>query len=101
AIATGIVGYHLAMARFSDDKRKGWIFQGLSVAIILHALYNIIASTDTALTMWLIAILLVTMFVLLARGMKEVRTLGVLPQSKATNSQLSTTPSSPDDPMLN
>lgn len=77
AIASGIVGYHLAVYTFGKEtERKGVVAQGILIAIVIHALYNIIASTDTPFTMPLIAVLLITMFVLLSKGMKEIRKLG-------------------------
>ncbi len=76
AIASGIVGYHLALARFgTKGSKRGLVAQGLVIAIILHALYNTIASTDTIFTMPMIAVVLISMFLLLSRGIKELRKL--------------------------
>lgn len=78
AVASGIVGYHLALSRFGrQPQKKGLIAQGLVIAILLHGLYDTIASTDTVFTMPLIALILISMFVLVSRSIRELQKLPV------------------------
>ena len=84
AITSGIVGYHLGLLKFgkkqkqySDRKRKYFIAQGLIIAIILHGVYNIIAGTRTALTISLIAMVIIIMYLMLSKSIKELKKVKV------------------------
>lgn len=80
AIASGIAGYHLGLLKFgskqknySPRRKKAFMIQGLAIAIILHGVYNIIAGTKTALTISLIAMIIIAMYFMLSRGIKELK----------------------------
>lgn len=75
ALASGIVGYHIGIAMLKPKKRKELIAQGLIVAIILHALYNIIVSLSSNLwlTLGLVGVLLFAMAVILSKGIEELK----------------------------
>jgi len=84
AITSGIVGYHLGLLKFgakqkqySAKKKKYFIAQGLAIAIILHGVYNIIASTRTALTISLVVMIIVIMYIMLSRSIKELKKIKV------------------------
>jgi RsiW-degrading membrane proteinase PrsW (M82 family) len=47
-----IIGYHAGLARFTDQKRPGWlIFRGLFLAYLTHALYNTLISAESLLAL--------------------------------------------------
>ena len=80
AITSGIVGYHLGLLKFGEKqkkysakKKKYFIAQGLAIAIILHGVYNIIAGTRTALTISLVAMIIIVMYLMLSRSIKELK----------------------------
>lgn len=77
ALTSGIVGYHLGLGLARPKERKSLLAQGLITAIILHALYNISVSLteNLAITLALLVILLGSMFIILARGIQELKQL--------------------------
>jgi len=84
AIASGIVGYYLGLLKFgreqqkySAKKKKYFIAQGLIIASLLHGLYNIIAATKTSLTFFFIALMIIIMYFMLSRGIKELKTIKI------------------------
>jgi len=84
AITSGIVGYYLGLVKFGKNQRKysktkkrNFIIQGLVIASLLHGLYNIIASTNTSLTLVLIASVIIIMYFMLSRGIKELKTIKI------------------------
>ncbi len=84
AIASGIVGYYLGLLKFgkeqqkySPKKKKYFIAQGLIIASLLHGLYNIVAGTKTSLTIFLIALIIIVMYFMLSRGIKELKTIRI------------------------
>jgi len=84
AITSGIVGYYLGLLKFGQEQRKyskakkrNFIIQGLVIATLLHGLYNIVASTNTSLTIILIASIIIIMYFMLSRGIKELKTIKI------------------------
>lgn len=84
AITSGIVGYYMGLLKFGKEqqkysrkKKKYFIIQGLVIASLLHGLYNIVASTNTYLTIFLIASIIIIMYIMLSRGIKELKTIKV------------------------
>lgn len=77
ALASGIVGYHIGLSRKKVKEKRVLIFQGLIIAILFHALYNISVSLSNSivLTIILLLILLGSMFLVLLRGIKELKEL--------------------------
>ncbi|MBU1167873.1 PrsW family intramembrane metalloprotease, partial [Patescibacteria group bacterium] len=75
ALTSGIVGYHLGLAMIKPEKKKSLVIQGLVIAILLHALYNISVSLSNsfAITIILLTVLLGSMFIILSRGIKELK----------------------------
>lgn len=58
AIFTGIMGYYIAIARFSVEKSRRYIFSGVLYAVFIHGLYNFIITIVPSLQ-WYVAVLLV------------------------------------------
>ena len=77
ALASGIVGYYLGLAKFSKEKEKPLITQGIVIAIVLHGVYNIIAATNTPLTIFLLTLLLIVMYIMLTSGIREIKKIRV------------------------
>lgn len=80
AIASGIAGYHLGLLKFGPKQKnfthrqkRNFMIRGLAIAIILHGVYNIVAGTKTALTISLIAMIIIAMYFMLSRGIKELK----------------------------
>lgn len=84
AITSGIVGYYMGILKFdkskqgySPRKKRYFIAQGLIIASLLHGLYNIIAGTKTSLTIVLIASIIIIMYFMLSRGIKELKAIKI------------------------
>lgn len=73
ALASGVVGYYLGLAKFNQEKEKNLISQGLAIAIILHGVYNIIAATETPISLFLLTLLIVIMYVMLTAGIHQLK----------------------------
>jgi RsiW-degrading membrane proteinase PrsW (M82 family) len=80
ALASGIVGYYLGLAKFKQEKEKSLISQGLLIAIILHGVYNIIAATETPISFFLLTLLIVVMYIMLTSGIREIKKIKIKPQ---------------------
>lgn len=78
ALASGIVGYYLGLAKFNKGG-KFPIIQGILIAIVLHGVYNIIAATNTPLTIFLLTLLLIIMYIMLTSGIREIKKMKVKP----------------------
>ena len=87
ALTSGIIGFYMGLAKFSPDRKKSLIRQGIIIAIILHSLYNIIAITDTPLTFVLLAVLLLIMYFMLSKGIKEMQRSKKESEPKRTQEQ--------------
>lgn len=75
-IATGIAAYYLALSLFDlTPHPKRTAAQGVVIAILLHGLYNIIASTNTPLTPWLLVALLLISIGVLLLAIRELKQL--------------------------
>lgn len=84
AITSGIVGYYMGMLKFGEEqqkyspkKKKYFIIQGLVIASLLHGLYNIVAGTNSSLTIFLIVSIIIIMYIMLSRGIKELKTIKI------------------------
>lgn len=84
AITSGIVGYYMGLLKFgkeqqkySPKKKKYFIIQGLVIASLLHGLYNIVAGTSSSLTIFLIASMIIIMYIMLSRGIKELKAIKI------------------------
>lgn len=83
ALTTGIVGFYLAMAKFAPTNLppqkyyRRQVTTGLVIAIILHSVYNIVVATDTPFALIILTVLLLGMYLMLARGIKEIKQLKV------------------------
>ncbi|MFH1509161.1 MAG: PrsW family glutamic-type intramembrane protease [bacterium] len=73
AITTGIVGFYMGVQKFSNAHQKNYIAQGIIIAIILHFIYNVLALASTSLSLLLLGILLIIMFFMLRKGIKEMQ----------------------------
>ncbi|MBU1118318.1 PrsW family intramembrane metalloprotease [Patescibacteria group bacterium] len=75
ALTSGIVGYYIGRGMIEPEKKKAYIRQGLFLAILLHALYNISVSlsSNLILTIVLVTVLLGAMFYILSQGIKELK----------------------------
>lgn len=77
ALASGIVGYYLGLARFNKKKERLLIIQGIFIAIILHGVYNIIVATNTPLTFFLLTLLLIVTYIMLTSGIREIKKIRI------------------------
>jgi len=75
ALATGIVGYHLGMAKFrqvSVNKKRLYIFTGLLLAIIFHGLYNSVIRYNLFWPAIPLTILIIIVYIYLLRGLRKI-----------------------------
>jgi RsiW-degrading membrane proteinase PrsW (M82 family) len=78
ALASGLVGYYLALGLLNSPQRKKLIFIGLTIAIIFHACYNylVIMATETnKLAVLFIIILLALMAVIISNNFRKLKKL--------------------------
>jgi protease PrsW len=76
ALATGIVGYHLALAKFknvSKSKKRWYIFLGLVLATLLHGLFNSVIRYNLFFNYIPLALLIVFSYIYLLRGLRKVQ----------------------------
>lgn len=73
ALASGIVGYYLGKVKFGKEKDSSLIYQGLIIAIIFHGLYNLIVTFSQSWALVLVSILLVFMYFVLSKKIKELK----------------------------
>lgn len=73
ALASGLVGYYLGLAKFYPQYRTRLMIEGLVVGIIMHGLYNFIALSQTPLTLFLLVLLMVVLYILLSGSIREVK----------------------------
>lgn len=74
ALATGIVGYHLGVAKskkVSQGKKRLYIFTGLLLAILFHGLYNSVIRYNLFWTAIPLAILIISSYIYLLRGLRR------------------------------
>lgn len=75
ALAGGIIGYHLAMAKFknvSKTKRRLYIFIGLLLAILFHGFYNSVIRYGFSYSAIPLSILIIIVYIYLLRGLRRV-----------------------------
>jgi RsiW-degrading membrane proteinase PrsW (M82 family) len=75
ALASGIAGYFMGLAKFSGDARKArrLIAQGLAIAIVLHGLYDFIAISDSDIKVVLLLVLMLLMFLVLDSSVRHLK----------------------------
>lgn len=73
ALAAGIIGYYLGLAKFNKKKERLLIAQGILIAIVLHGVYNIIVATGASLAIFLLAFLLMVTYIMLTSGVREIK----------------------------
>lgn len=78
ALASGLVGYWLALALLEGKKRKKFILKGLLLAIIFHASYNYLIITAVKIdkiSILPIIILLLVMAAIISNGFRKLKNL--------------------------
>lgn len=87
ALTTGIAGYYLGKAKFSNDKGVFW--EGLLAAILIHATFNILLFSGVLLGLLLNIVLLIFMLVFLLKRMDsaEAQTIWRLVMLRKLTSQ--------------
>ncbi|OGZ36150.1 MAG: hypothetical protein A2646_01605, partial [Candidatus Portnoybacteria bacterium RIFCSPHIGHO2_02_FULL_39_12] len=81
ALASGLVGYWLALSILKISKRKRLIFTGLFLAIIFHAGYNylVVTASGTAKNATLfIVLLLIVMAIIVSYNFKKLKKLAAV-----------------------
>jgi len=76
ALATGIVGYHLSLAKFkkvSLAKKRFYIFCGILLATLFHGLFNSVIRYNIFFNYIPLAILIVFSYIYLLRGLRRVQ----------------------------
>lgn len=76
ALATGIVGYHLVLAKFknvSKSKKRWYIFLGLVLATLLHGLFNSVIRYNIFFNYIPLAFLIVSSYIYLLRGLRKIQ----------------------------
>ncbi len=75
ALASALMGYFLAVSILNTKKRKFFVFVGLSLAIVLHALYNFsIMMSETKEHLLIIApVILISLFITVFFCFKKLR----------------------------
>lgn len=74
ALATGIVGYHLALAKFKNvsvAKKRLYIFLGLVLAVLLHGLYNSVIRYNVFFSIIPLTILIIASYIYLLNGLRR------------------------------
>lgn len=61
ALATGIMGYYIGLAKFGEPKG---LVKGLAAAVLIHGLYDFLLFTNTALGFLVIPLLIVSWIIL-------------------------------------
>lgn len=77
ALASGVVGYYLGLAKFRKGRENLFITQGIIIAIVLHGVYNIIAATNTSLAFFLLTIFLIIIYIVLTVGIREIKKIKI------------------------
>ena len=84
AVASGIMGYYIGKAKFSENKQqeKSLIYKGLWFAILIHGFYNFLlfASPETS---FIIALGVFPLIILTFLKLKEKMTLAIAEDSHA------------------
>jgi RsiW-degrading membrane proteinase PrsW (M82 family) len=75
ALASGIAGYFVGLAKFAGDPRKSrrLVLQGLGIAIVLHGLYDFIAISDSDVKIVLLLVLMLLMFLVLDASVRHLK----------------------------
>ena len=75
ALASGIAGYFLGLAKFSQDRRRArrQVIQGLVIAMVLHGLYDFIAISDSDVKLVLLLVLMLLMFLVLDASVRHLK----------------------------
>lgn len=76
ALATGIVGYHLYLAKFkkvSPFKKKLYVFSGLLIAVVFHGLFNSVIRYNIFVNYVPLAILIVFSYIYLLAGLRKAQ----------------------------
>lgn len=76
ALASGLLGYYLALGLLNSEQRKKFIFIGLTLAIIFHACYNYLVATATEINQAAILpiiILLILMAVIVSNNFRKLK----------------------------
>jgi protease PrsW len=81
ALASGFIGYWLALSVLETKKRKRLIFIGLLLAIIFHAGYNYLIITAVEINksaVFLVIILLIAMAAIVSRNFRKLKNLSAV-----------------------
>jgi len=72
ALFSGIMGYYIGQAKFTQDKKKkkALFLKGICAAIFFHGLYNFMLSTEIAFVQLSVFLLIFYMFTVLNRAIK-------------------------------
>ncbi|MFO0702418.1 MAG: PrsW family intramembrane metalloprotease [Candidatus Andersenbacteria bacterium] len=75
ALASGIAGYFVGLAKFAGDARRArrLVAQGLAIAIVLHGLYDFIAISDSDVKLILLLVLMLLMFLVLDASVRHLK----------------------------
>jgi len=76
ALASGIVGYHLYLAKskkVSSAKKKFYVFFGLLLAIVFHGLFNSVIRYNIFINYIPLAILIVLSYIYLLAGLRKAQ----------------------------
>lgn len=74
ALSSGIVGYFLALSIFETKKRVRLLVSGLSLATLLHGLYNFsILKVEGNLRLLILIIILITLAFIVSLGFKKLK----------------------------
>jgi len=75
ALAAGIAGYFIGLAKFAGDRRKSrrLVVQGVAIAIVLHGLYDFIAISDSDVKLVLLLVLMLLMFLVLDSSVRHLK----------------------------
>lgn len=75
ALASGIAGYFMGLAKYAGDKRREHrlIIQGLVIATVLHGLYDFIAISDSDVKLVLLLLLMLLMFLVLDSSVRHLK----------------------------
>lgn len=76
ALATGIVGYHLALVKFkkvSLTKKRLYTISGILLAVVLHGLFNSVVRYNVFINYFPLAVLIILSYIYLLGGLRRAQ----------------------------
>lgn len=73
ALASGLIGYYLGLAKFYPEHRIRFMIEGLVIGIVMHGLYNFIALSPTQISFSLLVGFMIVLYFLLSSSIRDAQ----------------------------